>query len=148
MTTPIRFFIALFLAGSLTVPAAHADQDYRNADMPTNQPDEALENQSYDQKLVDKTFNAISNLSTGVLEVPKNVINTTNDSNIIYGLTGGLFKGLLNTVGRLSVGVADLLTAPIPTKPITYPLHAWENGKEDTRYGNIFELDEFQENKP
>jgi len=146
MTLYHRFFVVLLFAGSLTVPAVHADQMYRNADVPvtytpTNQFDESLQNRSYGQKTADKALNAFANLGAGVFEVPKNVINTTNDSNIFYGITGGLFKGLLNTWGRMSVGITDLLSVAIPTKPIAYPVHVWEDTKVDTTYGNIFELD-------
>ncbi|MDO9105624.1 MAG: exosortase system-associated protein, TIGR04073 family [Methylovulum sp.] len=146
MTICNRFFAVFLFAGAMTVPAAHADPIYGNTGMPapytpTNQQKASPQNQTYGQKTGNKAINALTNIGTGVLEVPKNVINTTNDSNIFYGITGGLFKGLLNTWGRMSVGITDLLSVAIPTKPVTYPLNVWEDTKVDTTYGNIFELD-------
>lgn len=145
MTTYHRFFAAFFFAGSLTVATAHADQIYNSTDMsatytPINRLDDS-QNQSYGQKTGNKALNAFANLGAGVFEIPKNIINTANDSNIFYGISGGLAKGLLNTVGRMTVGITDLITIPIPTKPIAYPVHAWEDTKIDTTYGNLFELD-------
>jgi len=145
MTTYHRFFAVLLFAGSLTIPVSHADPVYSNSGMsaytPATQFGGSSPNQSYGRKTGNKALNALANLGGSVFEVPKNIINTTNDSNIFYGITGGLAKGLINTVGRMSVGITDLVTAPIPTKPIAYPVYAWENTKRDTTYGNIFELD-------
>ncbi|MGR9054233.1 MAG: exosortase system-associated protein, TIGR04073 family [Gammaproteobacteria bacterium] len=97
--------------------------------------------QSYGEKVRHKALNATANMTTSILEVPKNVINTTNDSNLIYGLTGGLFKGVLNMLGRVGVGVADFVTIPLATKPITYPVYVWDDFDVDTTYGDTFRLD-------
>lgn len=55
----------------------------------------AEEQQSYGSKVGNKALNGLSNIFTAVLEIPKNIINTTNDSNIAYGAVGGLAKGHL-----------------------------------------------------
>lgn len=141
MTSLPRSCTVLLFAGLLAAPLAYADSTYLD-NSPSAQPfNNPMPNRSYGQKTGDKALNAVANIGVGFWELPKNIINTTNDSNIFYGLTGGLFKGILNTVGRLSVGAVDLVTAPIPTKPVTYPKYAWQNTKVDTTYGNIFELD-------
>ncbi len=103
-----------------------------------------LQNQpscSYGQKVNEKGLRVLANLLISTPEISKGIINVTNDSNIFLGLTGGLLKGVINTVGRTGSGVIDLLTLLIPTKPIVYPLYAWENFDQDTSYGTLMHLD-------
>ena len=95
---------------------------------------------SYGEKVGHKALNAFGNLGGAVLELPKNIINATNQSNVFYGFTGGLFKGIVNMAGRLGVGVADLVTIPLPTKPIAYPIYIWDDFDVDSNYGDVFRL--------
>ena len=106
------------------------------------------QHRSYGSKIGNKALNAFANLTTSTLEIPKNIINTTNKSNIFYGLIGGLFKGVINTVGRMAVGITDLITFPLPTKPIAHPIYIWDNFDIDTTYGDVFRLDRTPEEKP
>ncbi|PPC89415.1 MAG: exosortase [Methylobacter sp.] len=99
-------------------------------------------------KLENKALNGFANMTTAAVEIPKNIINTSNDSNIIYGIVGGILKGTIHTVGRISVGLLDLITFPIPTKPIVQPNYVWQNFKIDTTYGDLFSLSDCSENKP
>jgi putative exosortase-associated protein (TIGR04073 family) len=99
------------------------------------------EPQSYGSKVGHKFLNGFANIATGVLEIPKSVINTTNESNIVYGVFGGVLKGVINTGGRIVVGVVDLVTAPLPTKPIVYPRYVWDDFDADTTYGDVFRDD-------
>ncbi len=102
----------------------------------------SAEEVSYGEKVGHKTLRSLSNMTLGILEVPKGIIKTTNDSNIIYGLTAGTFLGLLNTVGRTSVGVVDFITFPLATKPIIQPVHPWQSYLTiPTSYEDIFVLD-------
>ncbi|MDO9049732.1 MAG: exosortase system-associated protein, TIGR04073 family [Methylobacter sp.] len=103
---------------------------------------------SYGSKVGNKALNAFANLTTSVLEIPKNIINTTNKSNVFYGIVGGVFKGMVNMGGRIGVGIADLVTIPLPTKPIAQPLYIWDNFDVDTTYGPVFRLDQTQEEEP
>jgi putative exosortase-associated protein (TIGR04073 family) len=98
--------------------------------------------QSYGSKTGEKATRAFANLGTAWLEIPKNMINVTNQSNVFYGVVGGLFKGLVHTAGRLGVAVADLITIPLPTKPIAHPIYIWENFDIDTTYGDTFRYDQ------
>lgn len=100
---------------------------------------------SYGGKVGNKALSAFANLTTCVLEIPKNIINTSNKSNVFYGVIGGLFKGLVHTAGRIGVGVADLITIPLPTKPIAQPEYIWDDFDVDTHYGPAFRLYEAQE---
>lgn len=99
-------------------------------------------------KLENKALNGLANMTTSAIEIPKNIINTTNDSNLPYGIVGGILKGTLHTVGRILVGMVDLITFPIPTKPIVQPSYVWENFKTDTTYGELFALSDCPETKP
>lgn len=100
------------------------------------------EEHSYGEKIGNKTLWSLSNMTLGILEAPKGIIKTSNDSNIVYGLTAGIFLGLINTVGRTGVGVIDFITFPLATKPIIQPVHPWQSYLTiPTTYGDIFVLD-------
>ena len=102
----------------------------------------AAEESSYGEKIGQKTLRGLSNATLGIIEVPKEIIKTTNDSNLIYGVTAGTFLGIINTLGRTSVGVLDLITFPLPTKPVVQPVHPWQSYLTlPTRYDPIFDLD-------
>lgn len=91
--------------------------------------------ESYGQVFGRKVLSGLANLTTGVAEIPKNIIIVNNQSNFAYGLVGGSFKGLLNMVGRIGVGVVDLVSSPIPTQPIVYPNYVWDDFYAETSYG-------------
>jgi putative exosortase-associated protein (TIGR04073 family) len=100
----------------------------------------AEEHANYQRNVLDKAGSGFANLTTAALELPKNIINTTNQSNIFYGIAGGMIKGIVNMGGRMGVGLVDLVTAPIPTKPIIHPLLIWDDFDIDTQYGEVFRL--------
>ena len=102
----------------------------------------ADEHKSYGERITHKAINGLANIAFSALEIPKNIINTSNQSNIFYGLTGGMAKGIINTVGRTATGVTDLVTSPLPTHQIVEPAYPWQDYFEkDTRYGQIFKMD-------
>lgn len=150
MTKFNRFHGSLLLTTLFMVyaPMTQADmqQGYDNmAYAPVIQAYEPQQQTSYGEIVGNKALNSFANISTGWLEVPKNIINTINQSNFFYGVFGGFLKGLVNTLGRTGAGIADFLTIPIPTKPIVYPLYIWDNFDVDTTYGEVFRLDVAQE---
>lgn len=128
MTSFKHFFVTFLLAGCFIYPMA-------------GQADNHAPSCSYMQKVGSKTGLAFANMTTGILEVPKSIAKTSNDSNIFFGLTGGLLKGFFNGVGRLSVGTFDLATAWLPTKPIANPLYVWDDYKMDTSYNDLLAFD-------
>jgi putative exosortase-associated protein (TIGR04073 family) len=132
-------FLALVLTGLLAAfsPSCFADM-YETAENTTYT--DSTELPSYGKVVGTKTLSGLTNLTLGWIEIPKNIINTTNESNIFFGIFGGGFKGLVNTAGRLGVGLADLLTFPLPTKPIANPIYVWDNFDVDTQYGDVFRL--------
>lgn len=118
-----RIFACLLLVGFFTsVSPVQADQ-------PT---------ESYGEIVGRKLASGLGNVATSVGEIPKNIIIVNNETNFAYAFSGGLIKGLLNMTGRIGVGVLDLLTAPIPTYPIVYPLYVWDDFYAETTYGPAF----------
>jgi putative exosortase-associated protein (TIGR04073 family) len=149
MTIPHRLFVSLLAVGLTTgsIPLAQADtmQSYGSPRQQL-QSGRQLPNYThsthydYGNEIGHKALNGFANLTTATLEIPKNIINTSNQSNIFYGIFGGLFKGMVNIGGRMAVGLTDLITFPIPTKPIAYPLYIWDDFDVDTSYGDLFRL--------
>ncbi|WP_367025252.1 exosortase system-associated protein, TIGR04073 family [Methylococcus sp. ANG] len=95
-----------------------------------------------------KLGSGLSNLTLGWLEIPKNMINTSNQTNVLFGISGGLFKGLLHTVGRTLTGAVDFLTFPVPTEPIAHPEFVWQKFSDETSYGPAFTSGTFKDPKP
>lgn len=91
--------------------------------------------ESYGEIFGRKVLSGLANITTGVAEIPKNIIIVNNQSNFAYGLIGGGFKGILNMAGRMGVGVVDLISSPIPTYPIVYPNYVWDDFYAETTYG-------------
>jgi putative exosortase-associated protein (TIGR04073 family) len=83
----------------------------------------------------------LANLALGWLEIPKNMIATANQTNVLFGISGGLLKGILHTAGRTLAGAADLLTFPLPTRPIVQPEFIWQRFGTETHYGPVFALE-------
>lgn len=108
----------------------------------------AEEQQSYGSKVGNKALNGFANMTTGILEIPKNIINVSNESNVIWGFLGGGAMGVLNTVGRLATGLTDLITAPLPTQPIVHPAYVWDDFDVDTSYGEVFRLEGEEPGQP
>lgn len=97
-----------------------------------------LADESYGATIGTKAGAGFANMALGIIELPKNVVNTTNQTNLAVGLTGGVVKGIVHTAGRILSGAADFLTFPFPTEPITDPAYPWENFTIETRYNPIF----------
>ena len=81
-----------------------------------------------------KISQGLANTATGFIEIPKNIINIGSEQNIVVGMTWGLLRGVMETVGRTTVGVAELITAPIPTDDFITPPYVWNRFSEDSRY--------------
>ncbi len=96
--------------------------------------------ESYGQTISTKLGSGFSNVTLAIVEVPKNIINTTNEVNLALGVTGGVFKGFLHTAGRTMAGLVDVLTFPIPTVPITNPPFPWQDFTRETKYNPLFKF--------
>lgn len=77
------------------------------------------------------------NTTTGWIEIPKNMVNISHDQNIFVGFTWGLLRGTAHAVSRTLVGVAELITSPIPTGDYISPPYVWDRFSEDTRYFGV-----------
>lgn len=97
--------------------------------------------ESYGEIVGRKLLSGLGNVATSVVEIPKNIIIVNNESNFAWGLAGGSLKGLVNMIGRIGVGVVDLVTAPIPTYPIVDPLYVWDDFYAETTYGPAFVIE-------
>lgn len=111
---------------------------------PQAAPDTArtVKQKTYGAQVGEKALNGVTNLGTAWLEIPKNVVNTTKETNILYGMIGGLGMGIFNTMGRLSTGLIDLVSAPIPSDPLVSPVRAWNDFDTKTTYGIQYHLEE------
>ena len=125
-----RILVALLVAGILSaVPLAQAQP------LPPG-------SETYSETVSRKLSSGAANLATSSLEVPKSMVIITNQSNVIYGVAGGLIQGILNTLGRSASGMLDILTAPFPTQPFVYPLYVWDDFDAQTVYGPILRPEE------
>ncbi|MEQ1739711.1 MAG: exosortase system-associated protein, TIGR04073 family [Methyloglobulus sp.] len=105
-----------------------------------------MEQDRYVRQVGDKALSGFANVTTSPLEIPKNIINVYNypdnyqEGNIIYGVVGGIVSGSVHAIGRVLTGVTDLVTAPLPTKPVIYPKYVWDDFDKTNSYGQIFRL--------
>lgn len=100
------------------------------------------EQDSYAEQFISKSGNALANITTGWLEVPKNIYITTRETNIIYGFIGGTGMGIFHLAGRIATGVFNLITAPVPSDPIVNPHYIWNDFGTKTTYAVQFYLEE------
>lgn len=140
MSKPLKIFLlaaALAVATSTATaqdmaPAYYGPATYGAA--PAKKPE------SYGQSIAIKLGAGASDLILSPLEIPKNIINTSNEANLALGLTGGVAKGFLHMAGRLLTGLVDVLTFPLPTQPIAAPQFIWDNFSTETHYNPMFKL--------
>jgi putative exosortase-associated protein (TIGR04073 family) len=95
---------------------------------------------TYPDRMGTKLGNGLANIVTGIVEIPKAVINGNRKSGAAYAATGGVMTGMVHMMGRTLLGAADLVTFMIPTKPIITPDFVWQNFKQDTGYKGTWEL--------
>ena len=92
--------------------------------------------QSYQNIMGEKFVSGIANVATGVIELPKNIVLTSQDKGIHYGMTIGLVSGVAHTIGRTVVGLMDVVTFMIPTGPSSVqPQYVWNDFSRETTYG-------------
>ncbi len=76
-----------------------------------------------------KAGRGLAAMTTPFLEIPGNIKQTTEKEGAPAGWTEGFAKGLGMTIIRPTVGVYELLTAPIPApanfEPILKPEYPW-----------------------
>lgn len=92
--------------------------------------------QSYQNTAGEKVATGITNMVTGFVEIPKNIVLNSEKNGVPYGMTVGVISGVMHAVGRTVVGAFDVITFMIPTGPSVYPYYVWENFSRETTYGN------------
>lgn len=109
-----KFLSTCLLSGLLLAPTVNAD--------------------SYLSGFTSKVSQGFFNMAGGVVEIPKNIVNISSDSNILVGMSWGLLRGVAHTVDRTLIGAVEFLSSPIPSDEFISPAYPWERFSEDTRY--------------
>jgi len=91
--------------------------------------------ESYSGSVADKFSRGFANTTTGWLELPKEIINESRAHHLGYGVTIGLFHGIINTIGRTLIGVVELGTFFVPNDAFIHPRVVWSPFSEQTAYG-------------
>ncbi|MBC8436609.1 MAG: exosortase system-associated protein, TIGR04073 family [Candidatus Omnitrophica bacterium] len=87
----------------------------------------------YNNSPVTKGSEGLINATTFWAEVPKEVYDTTADSNILNGITFGFARGLIYGFGRGVAGVVDTTTFIMPPydEPLVEPQYKVKNPDRD-----------------
>lgn len=83
----------------------------------------------------EKFTRGITNVFTGLVEIPKNIAWVSHETHPALGVPGGLLLGTLQTIGRTGIGVLDVILTPIPTRNLIDPPYVFYNFDKLTTYG-------------
>lgn len=85
---------------------------------------------SYAADALQKLGRGAANVTTGWMDVFKEVDKQSDESGALAGATVGAVKGIFKAVGRTLVGAYEMVTFPIPTyKPVIEPEFVWTRGE-------------------
>lgn len=90
---------------------------------------------SYPAKIGGKFLIGMMNASTGIVEIPKTMVTESSNEGLASGLTVGFIKGMTNMIGRTFLGMMDVVSFPIPTKPLVQPPVVFQDFGTETTYG-------------
>lgn len=94
---------------------------------------------SYPARIGGKLGIGLINVTTGMVEIPKSIMVETEQENIWMGMSAGLAKGVVNAIGRSFLGMIDVVSFPIPTKPLVTPPVVFQDFSTETTYGTGWE---------
>ncbi len=94
---------------------------------------------SYPARIGGKFGVGIINATTGIVEIPKTMMTVSAQEGIGLGLSLGLIKGMTNMLGRSFLGMLDVVSFPIPTKPLVTPPVVFQDFDTETTYGQGWE---------
>lgn len=94
---------------------------------------------SYPAKIGGKLGIGLLNTVTGIGEIPKSMMVETADEGIGMGMSLGFVKGMTNMLGRTLTGMVDVVSFPIPTKPMITPPVIFQNFDQETTYASGWE---------
>jgi len=99
------------------------------ASLVANVPVYADESQSVGDRISGKLIRGMANLSTGWIEVPRQIYEVGSNEGWVRGLLRGPFDGIGMFFARTVAGVVETATfaIPLPTyEPLLTPSYAWE----------------------
>lgn len=94
----------------------------------------AEEEGNYATQAAGKFGRGFANSTFGWAELFKNMVNEPHRNGWMCAPVG-LVKGVGHAVGRTVVGVAELVTFPIPTSSPIHTEYFWESMSTETTYG-------------
>lgn len=97
--------------------------------------DEEITTKVYFNRAGIKILSGVANLTTGWMELPKNIILACKkDDRTSVDIFVGVLKGIFHTAFRTENGAEDLLTFWIPTHPRPRPPFIWDDFSKETDY--------------
>lgn len=82
-----------------------------------------------------KILSGVANVTTGWMELPKNIILWSQKENsILVGLPKGVLRGIVHTASRTGSGALDLATFWLPTFPSPDPPFIWDDFSQKSEY--------------
>lgn len=96
--------------------------------------------ESYPEKVTGKLGNGITNVATGFIEIPKNMLILSHEETPAYGATVGLVVGIVYMVGRTLFGAINIATFMIPSKLFVDPNYIWKNFDKTTTFNPDWQM--------
>ena len=90
---------------------------------------------SYPANVLGKLTNGVANVTFGVVEIPKTIFITSQSQGPAYGAPAGILMGMMQMVG-----VFDVATFIVPTKPLVTPVYIWNDFCTETSYSSDLQL--------
>lgn len=91
---------------------------------------QAVETQGLGHQVSEKFIRGMVNLSTGWVEVPRQIYEVGTNEGWVSGLLRGPFDGIGMFFARTVAGAVEVATFPVPLptyKPMMTPVYAWES---------------------
>ena len=94
---------------------------------------------SYPAIIAGKFGIGLINTVTGIIEIPKSMMVESAKDGIGMGLSLGFVQGMTNMMGRTLIGMIDVVSFPIPTKPMITPPVIFQDFGQETTYATGWE---------
>ena len=91
---------------------------------------QTVETQGLGHQVSEKFIRGMVNLSTGWVEVPRQIYEVGTNEGWVSGLLRGPFDGIGMFFARTMAGAVEIATFPVPLptyKPMLTPVYAWES---------------------
>ncbi|MEI7868523.1 MAG: exosortase system-associated protein, TIGR04073 family [Candidatus Methylumidiphilus sp.] len=94
---------------------------------------------SYPARIGGKFGIGLINTVTGIVEIPKSMMVVSEQEGIGMGMSLGFVKGMTNMLGRTLTGMVDVVSFPVPTKPMINPAVVFQDFDKETTYASGWE---------